>query len=83
MTPQVAVYVPDPGKLAKQSGEFKDAATLEGRKNLGLAIIKDTLERAGIPVGYAGAATVHRYRVILHTITAQPRITVADPARAR
>lgn len=71
MTPQVAVYVPDPGKLAKQSGEFKDAATLEGRKNLGLAIIKDTLERAGIPVGYAGAATVHRYRVILHTITAQ------------
>ncbi len=56
-----------------QEGYAKPAyknESMEARKFAGLRVIIDCLERAGYVVEYAGLATVHRYDVVLVSLTA-------------
>ena len=44
--------------------------SMDARKFVGLRVIIDCLERAGYVVEYAGLATVHRYDIVLVSLTA-------------
>ena len=44
---------------------------MDTRQFVGLRIVINELEKAGIPVEYAGIATVHEYNVVLVSLTAQ------------
>lgn len=61
---KICAYVP--GTHAKENYKVE---SLEQRMFFGLHIIKDTLERAGFSVDWAGSATVHQYDIVLVSIT--------------
>lgn len=61
---KICAYVQQ--KYAKQN--YKNEC-LDTRKFIGLRVVVDCLERAGYTVDYAGIATVHKYNIVLVSLT--------------
>lgn len=64
MKPRICAYVQEAYAKANYKNEC-----METRQFVGLRVIIDALERAGYPVDWAGAATVHTYDIVLVSLT--------------
>ena len=63
MQSEVAFLVYDPLKARRKDNSF------DGNQNTGARLIKQIVERAGIPVGFCSAETANEYRVVLVSFT--------------
>lgn len=63
MTPEVAFLVFEPLKQRRDDNSF------DGNDNVGALVVRDVLERGGIPVGFCAPETAHEHRLVLVSLT--------------